>query len=345
MMITLQNKIIYMPNIPPFSRSETIDDYAGQCRPVQWTEDSLVTGDDVRISLAVGEIPRNEDARRDDVGKEDGEMDVVVLYFQGYGSIYILESIRKLIVYSNAASLPPRFPYLSRVVKMANGDGMLNAKNGQKKNITIVAVSYRGYWTSTGSPSQKGIEQDADAALSWVLERYFPCGSPRRRKLMIWGQSIGAGVATNLTANYLHDPHAYRAQSQLGLQNESVTLSGLILETPFTNMRDLLFAFYPQKWHPYRYLSPFVRSHWDSLQSTQRIAEAPADHKRPRIIMLEAGVDEVVPAGNAEQLERHCKKLGLDVERKVIRNALHSGVLAKRDGQVLVAQFLRDDST
>lgn len=248
------------------------------------------------------------------------------------------------MAYSNAASLPPRLPYLSKVMKMADGDGIFGVKNGPNMSITIVAVSYRGYWTSTGSPSQKGIEQDADAALSWVLERYFSRGSLHRRKLMIWGQSIGAGVATNLTANYLHDPHAFQAQSQPASQDESVVLSGLILETPFTNMCDLLFAFYPQKWHPYRYLSPFVRSHWDSLRSTQRIADAPANHKKPRIIMLEAGADEVVPAGNAEQLERHCKELGLDVERKVIRNALHSGVLAKRDGQVLVAQFLRDES-
>lgn len=79
MMITLQNRIIYMPNIPPFSRSETIDDYVGQCRPVQWTEDSLATGDGVRISLAVGAIPRDEDATE----VEDGGEDVVVLYFQG----------------------------------------------------------------------------------------------------------------------------------------------------------------------------------------------------------------------------------------------------------------------
>lgn len=85
MMITLQNKIIYMPNVPSFSRSETIDDYAGQCRPVQWKEDSLVTGDGVRISLAVGEIPRNEDASK----LEGGGEDVVVLYFQGYGSNHI----------------------------------------------------------------------------------------------------------------------------------------------------------------------------------------------------------------------------------------------------------------
>lgn len=68
-----------MPNIPPYSRSETIDDYAGQCRPVQWKDDSLVTGDGARISLAVGEIPKDEDTSK----VENGGEDVVVLYFQG----------------------------------------------------------------------------------------------------------------------------------------------------------------------------------------------------------------------------------------------------------------------
>lgn len=79
MMILFQNKIIYMPNIPPFSRTETVEDYAGHCRPVQWKEDSLVTGDRVKLSLAIGDVPR-------DYCEEEGEMgeeDVVILYFQG----------------------------------------------------------------------------------------------------------------------------------------------------------------------------------------------------------------------------------------------------------------------
>lgn len=79
MMILFQNKIIYMPNIPPFSRTETVVDYASLCRPVQWKEDSLVTADGVKLSLAIGGVSR-------DYYGEEGEMeeeDVVILYFQG----------------------------------------------------------------------------------------------------------------------------------------------------------------------------------------------------------------------------------------------------------------------
>src|ERR1700744_6107699 len=31
MMVVFQNKIIYMPSVPPFSRSEKVSDYASQC--------------------------------------------------------------------------------------------------------------------------------------------------------------------------------------------------------------------------------------------------------------------------------------------------------------------------
>lgn len=77
MMITFQNKIIYMPNVPPYSRTETVEEYARHCRPVLWEEDSFVTGDGVRISVVVGGIPR------EDIEGGEGE-DVVVLYFQGW---------------------------------------------------------------------------------------------------------------------------------------------------------------------------------------------------------------------------------------------------------------------
>ena len=246
-----------------------------------------------------------------------------------------------MAVYRNASSLPPRLPFLSDVLKIANAK-----QNHKKKNISIVAVSYRGFWTSTGKPSQKGIERDADAALHWVLERYYSNSSPpdRLREFVIWGQSIGAGVATNLTAHYLNNPLSFQPDHSRGKETTTVVpITSLILETPFTSIRDLLLAFYPQKWLPYHYLGPFLRSHWDSVQALQQIAQAPGNPKKPNIFMLEAGSDEVVPAGNAQKLEGLCKTLKLDVERRVIGGALHSNVVAKWDGQLAIARFLREN--
>lgn len=57
MMVVFQNKIIYMPSVPPFSRSEKIADYAARCRPVEWREQHITASDGTSIAVAVGSIP------------------------------------------------------------------------------------------------------------------------------------------------------------------------------------------------------------------------------------------------------------------------------------------------
>lgn len=76
MMIIFQNKIIYMPFVPPFSRSEKVSDYAAQCRPVVWKEHVVKASDGVAIKLLEGtaEMP----------GSSNRASHVVALYFQGY---------------------------------------------------------------------------------------------------------------------------------------------------------------------------------------------------------------------------------------------------------------------
>ena len=75
MMVVFQNRIIYMPSVPPFSRSEKVADYATQCKPVVWKEHAIKAADGVTIKLLEGTI-QCSDAPREG-------LDVVVLYFQG----------------------------------------------------------------------------------------------------------------------------------------------------------------------------------------------------------------------------------------------------------------------
>lgn len=232
--------------------------------------------------------------------------------------------------YSNASSLPPRLPYLSDTIKMVN-----RASNTDgKKTFSFVAVSYRGYWSSNGRASAKGIERDATAALHWILQRY---ASVKHLKIVLWGQSIGAGVATNAAAEYLEKSADASADS-----SQRRIIDGMVLETPFTSVREVLLAFYPQKWLPYRYLTPFLRSHWDSEEALRRIAHAARGDRKPKTLILEAGKDEVVPHGQAERIEQLCKSLDLDVERKTITGALHTELMAKADGRRETARFLSE---
>ncbi|EXJ95730.1 hypothetical protein A1O1_00854 [Capronia coronata CBS 617.96] len=291
MMVIFQNKIIYMPSVPPFSRSEKVNDYARQCQPAVWNEHDVRAADGTLLKLLEGSITNAPDTKP--------EEHVVVLYFQG-----------------NASSLPPRLPYLSRILKAAM------AGQSPKKQYTIVALSYRGYWKSQGSPSQAGIELDAEAALNWVLTRY----DPDRTKVVVWGQSIGAGAATVGLANLSRT-------DKDGLQR----ISGLLLETPFVDLKAMLVALYPQKFLPYRYLTPFLRSTWDSKTSLHTIGKVNPDL---RTLILEAGDDEIVPAGQGAILENACKEEGMNVDRKTVSGALHTDVVAKGQGRNHIVKLL-----
>ena len=86
----------------------------------------------------------------------------------------------------------------------------------------IVALSYRGYAGSSGQPSERGLLLDAAAAYAFSTTRY---GADR---IVVWGFSLGTGVAVALAA-----------EQRIGK---------LILEAPYTSTVDVaasLFWFMP----------------------------------------------------------------------------------------------------
>lgn len=74
MMVLFQGKIIYMPSIPPFSRSEKVEDYLSQCRPISWREHAVTTADNVEIKLLHSQAARSTLDERDRT---------VLVYFHG----------------------------------------------------------------------------------------------------------------------------------------------------------------------------------------------------------------------------------------------------------------------
>ena len=90
MMIVFQNRIIYMPSMPPYSRSEKIADYEALCKPVVWREERIKSADGVEVVLAVGSIPRSHDNFRETVAESGAGRkgrEVMILYYQGYLAI------------------------------------------------------------------------------------------------------------------------------------------------------------------------------------------------------------------------------------------------------------------
>lgn len=75
-MVLLQNKIIYMPGLPPGTRREEIGDYSHDCRGVVWQNDRLLSEDGTSLALAVTSSPAAG------LGQTP-ETHIYILYFQG----------------------------------------------------------------------------------------------------------------------------------------------------------------------------------------------------------------------------------------------------------------------
>jgi uncharacterized protein len=226
----------------------------------------------------------------------------------------------------NASSLPPRLPFLSPVLRMLRERPLHDNRCVQ---YTVVCCSYRGYWTSKGRPSERGIALDAAAALEWIRSDHdLQTGSKDQPiPVIIWGQSIGSGVATNLAA-------------QTDLSSSNLVLSTLILETPFLSVRAMLETLYPQKWLPYRHLWPFLWNHLDSWTALGVLSQKNkvSGVRTPSVLILEAGKDELVPNSHGDMLEKRCLEVGLDVRKKVIHGALHTEVMVRPEGRLAVVE-------
>jgi fermentation-respiration switch protein FrsA (DUF1100 family) len=129
----------------------------------------------------------------------------------------------------------------------------------------LVLLSYRGYGGSSGRPSEDGLIEDARAAYAFAAERY-----PR---LVVWGESLGSGVAVAIAAEKAADKKVQR----------------LVLEAPFASAVSVAASVYP--WLPVRFLMK------DQFRSDLRIRNV----KVP-VLIVHGDRDTVIPIESGERL-------------------------------------------
>ncbi|KAI0533657.1 Alpha/Beta hydrolase protein [Xylaria digitata] len=305
MMIVFQNKIIYMPGLPPNSRWEKINDYRHRLGGISWREERVRAADGTDLALCVTDIGLGSER-----GSSSPDAAFYILYFQG-----------------NASSIPPRLPDLSSTLSMLKREMATEKRNVR---CTMVCLSYRGYWTSRGRPTEKGLRLDSAAAIEWISRTHqgMSQGSLQNpAEVVLWGQSIGSGVATNLAAEKS--------------MPDNLRLNSLILETPFTSIRVMLEVLYPQKWLPYKYLWPFLRNHLNSWENMKLIADIySAKASKPDVLILQAAKDELVPAELSEKLYDRCVELQIPVRKASVDGAFHNDTMFRAEGRKTVSQFL-----
>jgi len=86
----------------------------------------------------------------------------------------------------------------------------------RRHGLSVLAVDYRGYGASTGTPSEQGLYRDADASVRHFNSQLQRAGTP----VVFWGRSIGSPVA------------AYAASR--------VSPDALVLESPMPDVRSMV---------------------------------------------------------------------------------------------------------
>ncbi len=162
---------------------------------------------------------------------------------------------------------PPRGEKPVVIYFHGNGE-VVASRAGRHRELTaagigLVALSYRGYMGSTGSPTEEGLLHDAEAAYQFATSHY------PANPVVLWGHSLGSGVAVALASRH--------------------PVAKVILEAPFTSTADVaagIFPFVPVRWLMH-----------DQFRSDQRI-----DAVRAPLLIMHGAQDWVVPIGLGERL-------------------------------------------
>jgi len=163
--------------------------------------------------------------------------------------------------------VPPRGDKPVVLYFQGNG-GALNLRAQRFARLTsdgtgLIALSYRGYGGSTGRPSEAGLLRDAEATYAFATARY------QAERLVLYGESLGSGVAVALAAEH--------------------KVGKVILEAPYTSAVEIGAAAYP-------FLPVRLLMH-DQFRSDERIGKLTAP-----VLVLHGARDSVIPIAYGERL-------------------------------------------
>ncbi len=129
----------------------------------------------------------------------------------------------------------------------------------------ILALDYRGYGKSEGSPDEAGVYRDAEAAYRYLVDqrRFTPAS------IIVYGHSLGGAVAVDLAARH--------------------ECGGLIVESSFTNTGEMA-----RRMFHVPFIEHLPRSRFDSLAKIARV--------RAPILVIHGTRDQVIPFSMGQRL-------------------------------------------
>ncbi|GMH44444.1 hypothetical protein BSKO_12396 [Bryopsis sp. KO-2023] len=149
-----------------------------------------------------------------------------------------------------------------------------------KLGCVVVALSYRGYGWSEGSPTEAGLKLDSEA----ILRELEASPTVNSKDLIVFGRSLGGAVAIHLTAQH---PDKVKA---------------LVIENAFTSVEEMV----PQVLPLLGYLigrgkigNFLVRNKWHNRKEIRKLKNMP-------ILFFSSEMDEMVPQEQMLELRKMC---------------------------------------
>ncbi len=154
-----------------------------------------------------------------------------------------------LIFHGNAGDLSNRIYKLNELNKL---------------RINILLISWRGFSGNNGSPTEKNLYKDAEAAIKWLNKK-----NVSNSQIVLYGESLGTGIAV-----------------EMGKKND---FNSIILESPFTSIENSAKIYYP--YLPVKYL---LKDRYDTINKIKMV-------KSP-IMIMHGEKDDVVPFSMGKKL-------------------------------------------
>ncbi len=171
------------------------------------------------------------------------------------------------------------------------------------KDYSVLLLNYRGYGKSDGSPGQKELFSDALYVYDYMLNK----SEPRIKKTIVFGRSLGSGIALYLASKRPVD--------------------GIILVTPYDSIKNLA-----KKFFPFLPAELLLKHPFDSMKY--------AENLHVPVLVLAAENDEVIPSESTQAL---IDKLGKNCKPVLIKNAGHNDIQLSASYWEAINRFLNDE--
>jgi predicted esterase len=260
LMVINQRRLIYVSYFPEGSRAQVLTPASFGCKPSIASKHasldgyeivSLTTADNVSIQaywIPFDSIPLDQDGSK---AMDEGSRPILVFF------------------HANAGNMGHRLPIALALAKTLH--------------CHVYLLSYRGYGHSEGSPTEKGLQLDAQCIIEDVVKRKSTTLELSQSKIFLFGQSIGSAIALYTASKYPD------------------IVSAVFIENTFQSIPRLVPHIFPLL----SKLTFLCTEKWNNLTFLQAIL-----YHNPSmpILFLSGKLDEVVPSAHMQGLFMH----GLD---------------------------------